>query len=348
VTVRVGIVGVGNIGQDHIRRLARTLRGARVVALSDADSARADAVAQRVPGARVHATGEDLIRQDDVDAILVATSAPNHETFVLGAIAEGKPVFCEKPLAPTTEACRRILDAEVAGGRRLVQVGFMRRYDAGYRAMKETLAAGTLGATLFVHCAHRNPAAPPGFTSDMLVTDAAIHEIDLVRWLLDQEIVAAQVLRPRRTRRAGADLHDPQVVILESAEGTLVDVEVLINSVYGYDIRCEVVGELGSVSLADGGDVVVRYGGQRSSRVAGDWRERFGRAYDAELQAWLDSVELAEAGGPSSWDGYAATAVAGAALASARTEQRTPVRLEDRPAFYAPTETKAPAARESR
>src|SRR5205823_8171893 len=158
----------------------------------------------------------------DVDAVVVTTSGPTHEAFVLAAIEQGKPVFCEKPLAPTTEACRRILDAEMARGRRLVQVGFMRRYDAGYRAMKETLDAGTLGAPLVLHCAHRNAAAPPGFTSDMVINDSAIHEIDLARWLLGEEIVAAQVLRPRRTRQAGDDLQDPQLLILESAGGAMV------------------------------------------------------------------------------------------------------------------------------
>ena len=87
----------------------------------------------------MYATGEDLIRDDAVDAVVVASWGPTHEEFVLACIAAGKPVFCEKPLATTVEACRRILDAEMAHGRRLVQVGFMRRYDAGYRAMKEAV-----------------------------------------------------------------------------------------------------------------------------------------------------------------------------------------------------------------
>jgi len=343
VTVRVGVVGVGNIGQDHVRRLVDTLRGARVVALADADAARAEAVARRVPDARAYPSGHELVGSGDVDAVLVATPGATHEPFVLAALAAGKPVFCEKPLATTTEACQRILDAELAGRRRLVQVGFMRRYDAGYRAMKATLAAGALGAPLLVHCAHRNPAAPPGFTSEMMITDSAIHEIDLVRWLLDREIVGTRVLRPRRTRRADADLQDPLVVLLESADGTLVDVEVLINSAYGYDIRCEVVAELGTVSLAEGGDVVVRRERRRIGHVAGDWRERFARAYDAELQAWVDSVERGEGDGPSSWDGYAATAIASAAVESLQGGQPTVVPTKARPGFYDPTVASAPA-----
>ena len=187
-----------------------------------------------------------------MDAVLVASWGPTHEEHVLAAIAAGKPVFCEKPLATTEEACLRILDAEMASGRRLVQVGFMRRYDAGYQALKAALGDGGIGTPLLMHCAHRNPSVPPyGFTTEGMITDSAMHEIDLVRWLFDEDIVAAGILKPRRSSEAGADLHDPLIVLLEMASGILVDVEVFVNARYGYDIRGEIVGERGTVSLAD-------------------------------------------------------------------------------------------------
>ena len=129
-------------------------------------------------------------------------------------------------------------------GRKLVQVGFMRRYDAGYWAMKRAVDDGTIGTPLMVHCAHRNASTPArGFTSDMLITDAAIHEIDLMRWLLSQEIAAVNgVLLPRRPGHVASELQDPQILILEMADGAIVDVEIFVDCSYGYDIRCEVVG----------------------------------------------------------------------------------------------------------
>ena len=142
MTVRVGVIGTGMIGQDHIRRITQVLSGGAVVAVTDVDAGRAESVASGLPGATVHPTGRDLIGDGGVDAVLVTSWGPTHEEHVLAAIEAGKPVFCEKPLATTKEACLRIIDAEVALGRRLVQVGYMRRYDAAYRAMKEVVDSG--------------------------------------------------------------------------------------------------------------------------------------------------------------------------------------------------------------
>ena len=120
---------------------------------------------------------------------MICSYGPAHEVDVLAAIAAGKPVFCEKPLTPTADAALRIMEAEQAAGRRLVTVGFMRRFDRTYREMKALLDSGELGETLMVHCAHRNPTVPEHYTWDMAINDTAIHEIDTMRWLLGEEFV---------------------------------------------------------------------------------------------------------------------------------------------------------------
>jgi len=333
MSVRVGVIGVGMIGQDHIRRLSTVLSGADVVAVSDVDLPHAEAVAGQV-SARVSPSGHDLVKDNEVDAVLVASWGGTHEEYVLACIEAGKPVFCEKPLATTQEACVRILDAEVAAGRRLVQVGYMRRYDAAYRALKAVVQEGSIGAPLMMHCTHRNPSVPGYYEADSAITDTAVHEIDMVRWLFDEEIVATTVLHPRRSRNGG-ELQDPMILILEMDSGIIVDVEVSVNIRYGYDIRGEVVGENGTAALGEASPVTIRLNGGVTNRVPADWRERFSRAYDIELQEWVDAVRAGGEYGPNSWDGYAAAVVSDAAVEARRSGRRTTVQLPEKPALYA-------------
>ncbi len=333
MTINVGIIGVGMIGQDHIRRLTQVVTGAAVVAVTDVNAEGAQQVAAGIPGAKVFATGQDLIAHDSVDAVVVTSWGPTHEEYVLAAIAAGKPVFCEKPLATTQEACLRIIDAEVAFGRRLVQVGYMRRYDAAYRAMKEVVDSGAIGTPVLMYSGHRNPEVPAHYTREMAITDTAVHDIDTARWLFDQEIVAAQVLKPRKNS-LGGDLEDPLLTVLETETGALIQIETNVNIRYGYDIRGEIVGEQGTVSLAETTPVIVRSGGSFTGRVTQDWRERFIRAYDVEFTEWLDAIATGGQFGPSSWDGYAAAVVSDAAIEALHSGQRVEVTLAAKPALY--------------
>jgi myo-inositol 2-dehydrogenase / D-chiro-inositol 1-dehydrogenase len=311
------------------------LSGARVTAVSDADADRAREVADALPGTSVHAEGEELIASPDVDAVLVCSWGPTHERYVLAALAEGKPVLCEKPLAVTRESCDRILDAEVALGRRLVQVGFMRRYDAAYRALHAAVHGGAIGAPLLMHAAHRNAAQPERWTSEMIINDSTVHDIDVARWLLDDEVAAVRVLRPRPNRRAAPGLADPLLVILEMASGVIVDVEASANIGFGYDIRGEVVGEVGTVELSESAGAIVKAAGRFSGRVPVERRERFVSAFDVEVQAWLDSVAAGNgAVGPSAWDGYAATVACDAGVAALRGGERVTVTMRERPKLY--------------
>lgn len=334
MAVRLGVVGTGMIGREHIRRLTRVVSGSRVVAVTDIDAALAEKVAAGLPGdVRVHRTAEELIADDAVEAVVVCSWGPAHAGQVLASIAAGKPVFCEKPLATAQDDCLRVVEAETAAGRRLVQVGYMRRYDAAYQALKRVVDGGEIGAPLMMHCAHRNAGVPGHYEPDATITDTAVHEIDLTRWMFGEEITAVTVLHGRRNRHAG-QIIDPLLLLLETEGGVLVDVEVSVNIRYGYDIRGEVVGEDGTASLGDGGPVLVRARGGVTGAVPADWRERFAPAYDRELQCWIDALRGDGELGPSAWDGYAAAAVSDAALAALRTGARTPVRLAAKPALY--------------
>jgi myo-inositol 2-dehydrogenase/D-chiro-inositol 1-dehydrogenase len=151
---------------------------------------------------------------------------------------------------------------------------------------------------------------------------------------VDDRYVGAVPGLPRRNSRAAAHLIDPLVLLLEMADGALVDVEVSVNIGYGYDIHCEVVGESGTAALADPAAVIVRRAGWSGRPVPVDWRERFLWAYDTELQDWVDHVAAGTSTGPSAWDGYAATVVADGCLESLRTGERVPISLGDKPSLY--------------
>jgi myo-inositol 2-dehydrogenase/D-chiro-inositol 1-dehydrogenase len=328
------VIGVGMIGKDHIRRLTTVLAGAGVAAVTDVNLDEAKRVAEGLPNANVHSTGEELVNDDSVDAVLVSSWGPTHEEYVLAAIAASKPVFCEKPLATTQQACLRIIEAEVAFGRRLVQVGYMRRYDSYYRALKSVVDSGDIGAPLLMHCTHRNPSVPSHYTREMAITDTAVHEIDMVRWMFGEEIVATRVLKPRKNS-LGGELEDPLLLIFEMSGGALIDVETSVNIRYGYDIRGEVVGETGTAALGEFSPVTVRTNNTFAGRVPEDWRERFISAYDVEFQEWIDGVRDGGTYGPSSWDGYAAAVVSDAAVEALRSGNRSTVELAQKPALYA-------------
>jgi myo-inositol 2-dehydrogenase/D-chiro-inositol 1-dehydrogenase len=287
------------------------------------------------PDAKLYDTGEALIAAPEVQAVLVTSWGATHEPYVLAAIAAGKPVFCEKPLATTAEGARRIVDAEVKFGKRLVQVGFMRRYDAGYVALKHAVENHT-GAPILVHAAHRNPAVPEAYVTPMAIHDTMIHEIDVFRWLLNDDYVSARVLYPRNAARSHTKLRDPQVVVLETQKGVLINVEIFVNCAYGYDIQCEVVGEEGTAKLPEPMTVDMRLGAKRQSTILTDWKDRFVASYDVELKDFIGAASQGGATGPSAWDGYAA-AVTSDACVQAQESNGQPVAIElpTRPALYA-------------
>ncbi|MFB2594972.1 Gfo/Idh/MocA family protein [Paracoccus sp. p4-l81] len=335
MTLRIGVIGTGAIGQDHTRRINQVLSGARVVAVNDVNRANAEScVAQFAPDAVIHDDPHALIADAGVDAVLVCSWGQTHEEYVLASIAAGKPCFCEKPLATTAEGARNIVDAEVAHGKRLVQVGFMRRYDAGYVALKRAVDTLT-GAPLMVHAAHRNPRVGSNYVTPMAIHDTLIHEIDVLRWLLDDDYVSAQVFFPRKSPHAHEKLRDPQVVVLQTAKGVVIDVEIFVNCRYGYDIQCEVVGEEGIAKLPEPMAIQTRLNATLGNPILTDWKDRFIDSYDVELADFIRAATRGTAAGPSAWDGYAAAVASDACVAAQEAEgQPVAITLPARPALY--------------
>jgi myo-inositol 2-dehydrogenase/D-chiro-inositol 1-dehydrogenase len=310
------------MGTTHVRTLSAAVPGAEVAAVSDAIRASAERLAREVGVEVVYTDALELINDPRVEAVVIASPADTHEQFVLACVEAGKPALCEKPLAASPTAARRVLAAEAAQGRRLVQVGFMRRFDPGYIDLKARLERDEVGAPVLVYSTHRNATVPAGFGSEMIIKDTVVHDVDTVRWLLGEELVKATVLTTRPTSKAAAGVRDPQILVFETEGGMLVHVEAFVNAQYGYDIRCEIVGESGTLSL------------ERPEPVPMGFQERFASAYTRELQSWVDAIADGDPRGASAWDGYAAAAVCEAACQSLLAGRPTEVRLEPKPELY--------------
>jgi myo-inositol 2-dehydrogenase/D-chiro-inositol 1-dehydrogenase len=222
MALKIGVIGTGAIGQEHIRRLNTKLVGSKVVAVTDINLDSANKMADIYGGITVYKTYQEVVEDPNVDALVITSWGPVHAEQVLAAIKAGKPVFVEKPMATTAADGKKIVEAEIASGKQLVQVGFMRRYDAGYKMLKNVIDSGKIGAPLVLHCAHRNPTVPTSYVTYMAINDTAIHELDCLHWLINDEWTSAQVIMPRQTVNTHDKLKDPQILILTSAKGVRV------------------------------------------------------------------------------------------------------------------------------
>ncbi len=316
MVVRIGVIGTGNMGADHIRNLQRFVAGAAITVVADYDQATAEAVAAE-SRARVAENGHALIADPDVDAIIIASHDSTHYEYAMSAIAAGKPTLCEKPLAPTLAECEEIVAAEAAAGGNLLSLGFMRRFDPGHTELKAAIDAGVIGPVLRITGASRNVVSYPGTTSESMITNSVIHELDSIPWLLGSPVVEAAWLAGRASSKVPAGVADPSLTLLRTADGVLTSVDMYANAEYGYDLRCEVLGEKGTLSLTDPALVAVDLGLKRSTSYPLDWRPRFAAAYRLELGAWVSAVA---AGAPTplatAVDGLAASRVADAVLTS--------------------------------
>jgi len=330
--LRIAVLGVGMMGADHVARITSRISGAQVAVVNDYLPEKAAEVAAAVPGARVANDPLDAIAADDVDAILLATPGPTHEKQLLACLERGKPVLCEKPLTTDSTSSLEVVRQEAALGTPLIQVGFMRRFDPEYQQLKALIDGGELGQPLVMHCAHRNPTVPPGFDSAMVIKDSLVHEVDVTRFLLGEEIASVQIIKPMSNRDAPRGLQDPQIAIFQTVSGRHVDVEVFVTTGVAYEVRTEVVGELGSATIGlDIGLVRKSAPGTWGGRITPGFRERFGTAYDIEIQRWVDAVRSGvNVDGPTAWDGYAAAAVCEAGVRSLETGERVDVELADR------------------
>lgn len=323
MSLAVGVIGTGVMGAEHARLLREQTAGAHLAAVCDADVGRATASAQ---GATVFTDAHALIASTKVDAVVIASPDATHAGYALACLAAGKPALCEKPIAATAAEGLAIVQAEARLGRRLVTVGFMRRFDPAYAEMQAARAAGRIGDAVLLHNVHRNLAAPDWFTGAMAVTNSFVHEIDISRWLLGSEMVSAQV-----TSAPGGD---PMMVTMQSDRGEIVSTEVHMNAGYGYHVHAQLVGRAGSVEMAAPTRVLTNLSNAQCFGFPSNWVPRFTEAYRLQMQAWVDAAKAGRTVGASAWDGYVTTAIAEQIVDGMATGGRIALIFPARPALY--------------
>lgn len=324
VQLRVGVVGIGRMGAIHARHLAGSVAGAKLAAVADVDRERLEAFAAEL-GVKGYTDYHEMLASADVDAIVIAGPTDQREAMLEAAIGSGKPVFCEKPLAPTMEGVRRI-KAEVAKANAFVQLGFMRRFDPGYAAARRRIEEGVIGEVVGVHSMTRDPKLPPFeyiASSGGIYADLAIHDFDIVRFLTGDEVTSVYaiggVYKYERLHEVG-DI-DNTFCSLKFARGAMGTVHGSRNAVYGYDVRAEVYGTEGAIRIGYDRETPILLLDQRgaSHDYVPFFFERFQSAYRLELEAFVDAV-LRQAPPPVSVDdGEKALAIAQAALLSLQT-----------------------------
>lgn len=333
--LRIGVVGAGLMGADHIARITHRISGAVVAAVVEPDQGRAQAAAANAPGASSFARIEDAIEADAVDAVLIAVPGQFHEPVLVPALEAKLPILCEKPLTPDSASSWSILEREQRLDKPHIQVGFMRRFDAEYAALRSLVESGESGELMLLRCAHRNPSVPESYTQTMLITDSVVHEFDVVPWLAGSPIKTVEVKYPRRNSLSPAHLQEPILVLMELENGVLVDVEMNVSVQFGYQVATEAVFEQGLARIGQPTGMQTWRDGRFSVEDHASFTTRFAGAYDAQIQRWVDAVHTgALVDGPNAWDGYL-VALACEAGVKALDGGIVPVDAPARPAFYA-------------
>jgi len=332
--LRIAVVGAGLMGADHIIRINSRIVGAVVTAVVEPDEGRAKAAMENAPLASWFPNIESALEANAMDAVLIATPGQFHEPVLIPALKANLPILCEKPLTPDSVSALRVIEAEMATGKQLIQVGFMRRFDAGYIQLRELIANKSQGELLGLHCAHRNPSVPETYHNDMLIFDSVVHEIDVVRFLTDSPIAAVEVRHFKRNTKSPEHLNEPILVMLETASGVLAVVEMNVSAQFGYQVRTEAIFEQGLAEIGRTSGMLTNFESKISMEENQSFKPRFAEAYDSQIQRWVNAAKLGKIDGPSAWDGYLAAAAVEAGLEALQTGKKVQATYNAKPDFY--------------
>jgi myo-inositol 2-dehydrogenase/D-chiro-inositol 1-dehydrogenase len=309
---------MGRFHLDIFRSLAPWVQ---VNALADTYRPFVEQAGALMPDAATFDGPIECLDSREFDAAVVATADATHYDIVRACIDRTIPVLCEKPLTTSPQHSLSLVRAEQEYGSRLIQVGFMRRQDAGYRQMKRALAGSQAGSPMLVQHRSHNPSRAIDFDATQLISSTASHDIDLFRWFTGEEVAEVSC----------AVKHSPDgeavtvLLSLRSTTGILGLSEIGRGPGLQYDVGCEIVASAGSISLGSPSTLTRDTADGAATFLPGDWIERFEDAYRAQAVDWVASLARNTPTGPSAYDGYANNAVTHAAQQALETGQTTTV-----------------------
>ncbi len=320
MTLRFAILGAGRIGQVHARAVAGT-PGAKLVAIADPLVAAAEAV-KAAYGCDIRSI-DAIEASADIDAVVICTPTDTHADLIERFTKVGKAVFCEKPVDLSVARVQACVKA-VAANKGTVMVGFNRRFDPDFMALKATIDAGTIGVVEMITITSRDPGAPPAdyiTRSGGIFRDMTIHDFDMARWLLGEEVETVQAAASVLTDKKIAELgdFDSVNVILRTATGKQAIITNTRRATYGYDQRVEVLGSAGMVYAQNQSEnrvVVADKSGFRSAPLLNFFMTRYIAAYANEIAAFIAAVNAGTETPTTTHDGLIALALAEAALKS--------------------------------
>lgn len=333
--INLGVIGMGRMGRIYSHYIARRCDGARLAAVSSRNPAWATEAAQWSDDLRVYRDYRDLLADASIQGVIVATLTHTHHDIVVAAAAAAKAIFCEKPIALTLAETDAMLAAVTRAGVPF-QVGFMRRFDKGLAAARQQIQAGAIGTPIMAHAISRDPACPEPAWADPsssggMILDLAIHDFDLLRWLMDDEV---QRVYAEGGLLACPDLLqvgdiDNALISLRFAGGGLGVVEACRNARYGYDIRCEVRGTKATLQIGRLQETpVVTLADHRASHDIVTWfEERFTPAYGAQIDHFVHCLASDTPPGVGLVDARTALQISLAAIQS--LNEGRPVRVAD-------------------
>lgn len=331
--VTVGLIGAGTIGAFHGESVARRIAGTRLAAIADPAPGAARSLADAVGCEQACSDPEELIADPEIEAVVITAPARAHADLVVAAAGAGKAVFCEKPMAVTLDdADRAIVAARKAGVP--LQVGFNRRFDAGFLAAHEQIVAGAIGTPQLLRSLTRDPGIPEPFRvpPSTIFLETLIHDFDTLRYLnpgasaIDVYAVADALAYPEFKDRG---LQDTAVVVVRFDNGAIATAEANFNAVYGYDIRGEAFGSHGMVTAGDIRRTTMTYYGA-TGVVSESWRRNidlFHDAYVDQLAHFAWCVRTGTTPRVTGDDARAALTIAVAAIQSVNAGR--PVRINE-------------------